>query len=260
MNYQSEVPWKKMDAFLLTCGSIRDPKEFCVYLIEGISALIPYDQARIYFVNDNGVVYDEFLIGVDRRWPRAYYEYYSKLDGGRYSLTRGQAGGSFSTKTKAIVHDWTNRKCDEFLSEYIKPQGIRYTFGFGLYDLSGSMKCTCILDRISLAKYSKKDICIMEHILGHLNNLYKNFYVDVPDEGCGENNIKSQSPLTARETEVLGLLSKGVSPANIGKKLFISQTTVYKHISHIHTKLNVSNRQELLVKTLTLGDSGTHKK
>ena len=49
--------------FLLDSERIREPREFCVQVIKKIYSLIPYDQARIYFVNDNGKVNDAVLIG-----------------------------------------------------------------------------------------------------------------------------------------------------------------------------------------------------
>ena len=50
--------------------------------------------------------------------------------------------------------------------------------------------------------------------------------------------------LTAREQEVLELLSRGMSNVEIGKKLFISDTTVKFHVGNILRKLGVSRRAE----------------
>jgi NarL family two-component system response regulator LiaR len=50
--------------------------------------------------------------------------------------------------------------------------------------------------------------------------------------------------LTRREVEVLDLLTKGLSNADIAKKLSVSKFTVKNHVSNILTKLNVSSRTE----------------
>jgi two-component system, NarL family, response regulator DevR len=50
--------------------------------------------------------------------------------------------------------------------------------------------------------------------------------------------------LTAREQEVMELLSRGMSNVEIGKKLFISDTTVKFHVGNILRKLGVSRRAE----------------
>jgi DNA-binding NarL/FixJ family response regulator len=51
-------------------------------------------------------------------------------------------------------------------------------------------------------------------------------------------------PLTARESEVLGLLGRGLSNKMIARELHISEHTVKFHISSMYSKLGVSNRAE----------------
>lgn len=52
----------------------------------------------------------------------------------------------------------------------------------------------------------------------------------------------AEQPLTARELEVLKLVAQGISNHEIAGKLFISESTVRVHISHILNKLQLSNR------------------
>ena len=53
-----------------------------------------------------------------------------------------------------------------------------------------------------------------------------------------------RGPLTERESEVLGLLAKGLANKQIAVSLGISEHTVKFHVSSIYTKLNVTNRAE----------------
>ncbi|HSL30661.1 MAG TPA: response regulator transcription factor [Anaerolineales bacterium] len=59
-----------------------------------------------------------------------------------------------------------------------------------------------------------------------------------------ENEQVSHGPLTERESEVLGLLAKGLANKQIAVALGISEHTVKFHVSSIYTKLNVTNRTE----------------
>jgi len=59
-----------------------------------------------------------------------------------------------------------------------------------------------------------------------------------------ESGPLSQGPLTDRESEVLGLLSRGLANKQIAVMLGISEHTVKFHVSSIYTKLNVTNRTE----------------
>jgi DNA-binding NarL/FixJ family response regulator len=54
----------------------------------------------------------------------------------------------------------------------------------------------------------------------------------------------SHGPLTDRESEVLGLVAKGLANKQIAVALGISEHTVKFHVSSIYTKLNVTNRTE----------------
>ena len=63
-------------------------------------------------------------------------------------------------------------------------------------------------------------------------------------ESEAESEPLSHGPLTDRESEVLGLLAKGLANKQIAVALGISEHTVKFHVSSIYTKLSVTNRTE----------------
>ena len=48
--------------------------------------------------------------------------------------------------------------------------------------------------------------------------------------------------LSAREVDVLKLVAKGMTNAQIGKELFISPNTVNRHLSSVYRKIGASSR------------------
>jgi DNA-binding NarL/FixJ family response regulator len=64
---------------------------------------------------------------------------------------------------------------------------------------------------------------------------------------------KAQVLLSERESEILKLVTSGMSNKEIAEKLFLSQRTIKAHLTNIFNKLNVASRSEAIVKGLQWG-------
>lgn len=64
---------------------------------------------------------------------------------------------------------------------------------------------------------------------------------------------EQESPLSARELEVLRLIAREDSNRAVARQLFISEATVKTHLAHIYEKLGVKQRTAAVVEALRRG-------
>jgi LuxR family maltose regulon positive regulatory protein len=60
-------------------------------------------------------------------------------------------------------------------------------------------------------------------------------------------------PLSARELEVLRLLTAGATNRAIAKQLVVTLDTVKRHVSNLFSKLEVANRTQAVTRARELG-------
>ena len=72
-------------------------------------------------------------------------------------------------------------------------------------------------------------------------------------ETPGNERLNKQSPLTARELEVLGLVAAGLADKEVADRLGLSPHTVHRHVSNVLTKLGLPSRSAAVAHVTRLG-------
>ena len=77
--------------------------------------------------------------------------------------------------------------------------------------------------------------------------------IDMPQNGTSLSPIVEA--LSEREREVLQWLASGASNREISQQLYITESTVKRHVYNIFGKLNVRNRTQAVLRALKLETS-----
>jgi DNA-binding CsgD family transcriptional regulator len=71
--------------------------------------------------------------------------------------------------------------------------------------------------------------------------------------GAAQTSSRASDPLTARERDVLAMISQGSSNKRIARALEVSPETVKSHVKRIFFKLAVGTRAEAAFRAVSLG-------
>lgn len=96
------------------------------------------------------------------------------------------------------------------------------------------------------------DICDeddFKYIINKVMRGGKFFDADLLENYTPINEIK-YSHLTRKEESVMEFISKGLSNKSIAKELNVTEYTIKKHVSNILYKLNLKNRQDIILYTI----------
>ena len=150
-----------------------------------------------------------------------------ELDG--IEATRQIASSERAPDTKVIM--LTTFDLDEYVHEAMRAGAS----GFLLKDTPP----TQLLDAIRVV--AQGDALLAPTVT---RRLIEEFVRRMPSRGQPARDLDA---LTERETEVLGLVGRGLSNAEIAEELVLSPATAKTHVSRIMTKLNARDRAQLVV-------------
>lgn len=248
----ADVDWERLYEFVDKCGCSHNPRSFCMDILENVGEICPFDRGLVFMLDANHKLYGYYLKNFDEKTSKVYLEYYANEQNDTNSIFQNVRENPY--KPTINVRDWANEEESDFLVNYVHVQNIKYSVGFALYDLNATVRTIVALDRLHSDAFTNRELYNLQMGVNMLNHIHKNFFY----RGSSLSDIKQSTwedaNLTAREIEVVDLLTQGVSPANISTILYVSQSTTYKHIAHIYSKMGVSTQQELLVKLLRKAD------
>jgi len=244
-----EAQSAKIYQLLLRCGAQRNQADFCSQLVRELSFLIPYDQARVIFLDKTGKISGSRLFGVNARQWKAFMHYYENdLVISKYSMKapmRLPENEKVSAQNYWCDSEQLPKERSEFYDSYVRSLRLHHSMGIGLSDQENCIRSILVLDRVKDVPFSFVEIELARKIHPLLENYHIDLLLENKTEVSARLVPRQDYYLTKRETEIVDLLLDGLTPRMISQRISVSVATVYKHIANIYQKSHVSNRQEL---------------
>jgi two-component system, NarL family, nitrate/nitrite response regulator NarL len=141
-------------------------------------------------------------------------------------------------------------------------KGVRVLILTGVRDPEVHQQCVRLGARGLVQKELASDTLIKAIEKVHAGEIWfdRNMMSSLLNEVLNQKNGKRDDPeaakiatLTEREREVIGLVCQGLKNKQVAERLFISDTTVRHHLTSIFSKLDVSDRLELVIYSYRFG-------
>ena len=237
--------WMRINSILLLMYSTEDFDTMRTYILDSIKVLIPYKKAMFYMVIDDGnsIQLDcPIFVNVDKKFA---IEYEKTVEFGYLGRVALSARRSLAYKDTDLMTEDIRINSDVYKS-FLKPYDVPYGAGIILAE-NNKLVGELTLFRSKLqGDFSERDVCILDILREHLE-IRLQLSTEVKYDTSYIKHLQLlKIGLTQREIEILELIINDYSTDDISTKLNISIHTTKKHLSNIYSKLDISNRLQLV--------------
>jgi DNA-binding CsgD family transcriptional regulator len=240
--------WARIDDFLVSLSQHRTIAGFFSKMLELLPSLIPFGGSGCLIETSGLLPAIRNYVQSDQKWVRSFNEYFCRI-----ATPPDRGTDTFSANLK----DLRRINYDEYVNDFLAPQGIGSSAGFLLSGPAGGAGYTVVCNRLrSERKFSERELEILRTVERHVKGSYGML---LSIQGLSRLPILRVElgafarVLSRRECEVVSLLLKRLRPADIARELGISPLTAKKHVSNIYEKLDVTDRRQLFRKMLEGG-------
>ncbi len=177
---------------------------------------------------------------VDERSKQQYFNYYLMIDPCRLATP---------SDARKIYTDWKHYEESEFYFDFGRKEKVNFSAGLQFHYPNDSLMGILFITRSGNLGFHRHELSILDLVHPHLENFLSLATIsELYNRGpVNENDLLvNLTNLTPREKQIVALIRQGVHTKEIGAYLLIKPSTVYRHISNIFEKVNVSSREELL--------------
>ncbi len=252
--------WQAISQLVYRINRCRNYEEFSKTVLEQIRTIIPFTQGMIFKASR---VNQKIVLSQANAVPKRPEEYLllDKYMNGNYEpkwLNYLNSPWSCVFRYFDILPDksWEGMP---LYHEILQPQELYYSIYMTYVHRDQALGAIAIWRKKSEQDFTERELYILEMLKIHieLKFFYLANFVFVPVQQADSSKrtpigeFSEAHCLTKREFEIVQLLNNGKSPTDICGLLYISDSTLRKHIHNIYQKVGVKNRVQLIQKMKT---------
>ncbi len=236
----------KIIDMLYNASVVKCEEKLRINFLKNLKFLVDYDSASFYLAENNSFsLAHPVYVNCDPHYAKLYNEKFLTSD---LSIQYICSEDQLVYRSTDLIKE--RHYSSDFYKCFMKPQNLEYSGGMNLVWKKQFLGCVALFRKTEKPNFSEKELYILALFQDHLSHdLY-----NLTDSLLNISNIKTMKKkylidnygLTHREIEIIELLLRGKTNAQIGKTLYIQLYTVKTHLKHIYKKLGIQNRSQIL--------------
>lgn len=243
----SASKWAQVNDIALWVHATHDQSELQRGVLDRLQDAIPhrasfFDLCR---VQDGRICYfDPVSTTLSSEDLAAYYDRYAAQDYTTWSFTPSRPT---VYRDLDLVAPATRNVTPIYL-EWMEPLGLYYGVGCTIVAHETIYGSITLFRSGDAEDFSDEEVDFLAQIERHLAVRFaqlwpQGFASDAPATGLA--GLAARGGIAGRERDVLNLMAAGRTNREIARALFISESTVKKHVNSVYHKLGVKNRMQL---------------
>jgi DNA-binding CsgD family transcriptional regulator len=248
MGYIKREQWEAISDIVLSMNGEPDITKLRSDFLQNAKRLFSYDRAIFDLgscFNTKISYFNPTAVNIDASYVDSYYQKYKSFD----PITCFFSPNECRTYRESDILNVYERNEDALYTGWMLPQDIRFSMNSIISQNGVFFGTVNFWNSEANEDFSDNTKAIMDGLSHHLSACLYNRYpngISKRSMVCEDTDMQSHYNLTRRESDVVNLICAGEDVRGISKKLFISQSTVNKHLYNVFRKLKIKKRSELV--------------
>lgn len=250
----SSGQWQAINDTALWIHRQRDLGALQAGILDRLAQIIPHKASFFDLCCERDgklVFFDAVSTTIDQRDLNRYYQRYEEADYVAWCFT---AESPVIYRDSDVVNAQV-REASAIYREWMAPLGLHHGLGSTSVSEGVIFGSITLFGAPDVPDFTLEDVAMLEAITLHLAAHFElmNPHGVYPDGfGADAVALAHGASLSERETQVMRLMADGKTNREIAEELFLSESTVKKHVNSIFRKVGVTGRGQLM-RVLHLG-------